>query len=134
MNSSCSVFSQTSVVVVVTFVSNEIFAATAELTASIVRCSFCDADLPPPPEPPPCQGQNRIPGTRSMAPPTERKAASLERTPMLGGLEEMKSCVDRQTRTSLDQHRQTQDRLGSMDRAEDGRRGQKTGLQAKVLP
>ncbi|MED6294639.1 hypothetical protein CHARACLAT_023125, partial [Characodon lateralis] len=43
-------------------------------------------DLPPPPEPPPCQGQGRIQGARSassMAPPTERKASSLERTPMV---------------------------------------------------
>ncbi|MEQ2302926.1 hypothetical protein AMECASPLE_011656 [Ameca splendens] len=43
-------------------------------------------DLPPPPEPPPCQGQGRIQGARSassMAPPTDRKASSLERTPMV---------------------------------------------------
>ncbi|XP_056905536.1 roundabout homolog 2 isoform X10 [Takifugu flavidus] len=83
-------------------------------------------DLPPPPEPPPSQGQNRVPGARNMVPPTERKAASLERTPMLGGTDDIKSSIDRQTRTSLDQHRQPQDRLGSMDRADDGRRGQKT--------
>uniref|UniRef100_A0A7N6AR88 Roundabout, axon guidance receptor, homolog 2 (Drosophila) n=1 Tax=Anabas testudineus TaxID=64144 RepID=A0A7N6AR88_ANATE len=56
-------------------------------------------DLPPPPEPPPCQGQGRVPG----------------------------SSMDRQTRTSLEHHRQTQDRLGSVDRADDGRRGHKTG-------
>lgn len=99
----------------------------------IVRPFFCGTDLPPPPEPPPCQGQNRIPGTRSMVPPTERKAASLERTPVLGGPDDMKSSTDRQTRTSLDQHRQPQDRLGSMERADDGRRGQKTGLDAKFL-
>lgn len=53
---------------------------------------------------------------------------------MLGGPDDMKSSMDRQTRTSLDQHRQPQDRLGSMERADDGRRGQKTGLDAKVLP
>uniref|UniRef100_A0A8C4F5G5 Roundabout, axon guidance receptor, homolog 2 (Drosophila) n=1 Tax=Dicentrarchus labrax TaxID=13489 RepID=A0A8C4F5G5_DICLA len=90
-------------------------------------------DLPPPPEPPPCQGQGRIQGARSvssMAPPTERKASSLERPPMsvaLSGPDDMKSSIDRQTRTSLEHHRQAQDRLGSMDRADDGRRGHKTG-------
>ncbi|XP_051253326.1 roundabout homolog 2 isoform X9 [Dicentrarchus labrax] len=89
-------------------------------------------DLPPPPEPPPCQGQGRIQGARSvssMAPPTERKASSLERPPMsvaLSGPDDMKSSIDRQTRTSLEHHRQAQDRLGSMDRADDGRRGHKT--------
>ncbi|XP_061575657.1 roundabout homolog 2 isoform X10 [Cololabis saira] len=89
-------------------------------------------DLPPPPEPPPCQGQGRIQGARSassMAPPTDRKASSLERTPMSGplcGPEDMKSSIDRHMRTSLEHHRQAQDRLGSMDRADDGRRGHKT--------
>ncbi|KAG7243091.1 hypothetical protein INR49_016466 [Caranx melampygus] len=89
-------------------------------------------DLPPPPEPPPCQGQGRIQGARSvssMVPATDRKASSLERPPMSGplsGPDDMKSSIDRQTRTSLDHHRQAQDRLGSMDRADDGRRGHKT--------
>ncbi|XP_049918748.1 roundabout homolog 2 isoform X10 [Epinephelus moara] len=89
-------------------------------------------DLPPPPEPPPCQGQGRIQGARSvssMVPPTDRKASSLERPPMSGplsGPEDMKSSIDRQARTSLEHHRQAQDRLGSMDRADDGRRGHKT--------
>ncbi|XP_076590919.1 roundabout homolog 2 isoform X7 [Chaetodon auriga] len=89
-------------------------------------------DLPPPPEPPPCQGQGRIQGARSissMVPPTDRKASSLERPPMSGALcgpEDVKSSIDRQTRTSLEHHRQAQDRLGSMDRADDGRRGHKT--------
>ncbi len=93
---------------------------------------FC-TDLPPPPEPPPCQGQGRIQGARSISsvvPPTDRKASSLERTPMSGALsgpDDMKSSSDRQTRTSLEHHRQAQDRLGSMDRADDGRRGHKTG-------
>ncbi|KAG7478491.1 roundabout-like 2 isoform X5 [Solea senegalensis] len=82
-------------------------------------------DLPPPPEPPPSQGQNRIQGARSissMVPATERKATSLERPPMSGplcGPDDMKSSMDRQTRTTLENHR-------SMDRAEDGRRGHRT--------
>uniref|UniRef100_A0A3Q2NRB7 Roundabout, axon guidance receptor, homolog 2 (Drosophila) n=1 Tax=Fundulus heteroclitus TaxID=8078 RepID=A0A3Q2NRB7_FUNHE len=89
-------------------------------------------DLPPPPDPPPCQGQGRIQGARSvssMAPPTDRKASSLERTPMSGplcGPEDVKSSIDRQMRTSLEHHRQAQDRLGSMDRADDARWGHKS--------
>ncbi|KAM9318522.1 roundabout homolog 2 [Pholidichthys leucotaenia] len=89
-------------------------------------------DLPPPPEPPPCQGQGRIQGPRSissMVPPSDRKASSLERPPMSGPLccpDDMKSSIDRHTHTSLEHHRQAQDRLGSMDRADDGRRGHKT--------
>ncbi|CAN9511216.1 unnamed protein product [Ophioblennius macclurei] len=89
-------------------------------------------DLPPPPEPPPSQGQGRIQGARSvnnMVPQADRKAASLERPPMSGplcGPDDLTGTIDRQTRTSLDHHRQAQDRLGSMDRADDGRRGHKT--------
>uniref|UniRef100_A0A3P8NEK4 Roundabout, axon guidance receptor, homolog 2 (Drosophila) n=1 Tax=Astatotilapia calliptera TaxID=8154 RepID=A0A3P8NEK4_ASTCA len=95
-------------------------------------------DLPPPPEPPPCQGQGRIQGGRSinsMAPPADRKASSLERPPISGSLcgpEDMKSSIDRQTRTSLEHHRQVQDRLGSADRADDGRRGHKTGADENI--
>uniref|UniRef100_A0AAQ4RV36 Si:ch1073-83m3.1 n=1 Tax=Gasterosteus aculeatus aculeatus TaxID=481459 RepID=A0AAQ4RV36_GASAC len=91
------------------------------------------SDLPPPPEPPPCQGPGRIQGARSvnnMGPQTERKASSLERPPMSGplsGPEDMKSSVDRQTRTSLEHHRHVQDRLGSVERTDDGRRGHKAG-------
>ncbi|XP_071213965.1 roundabout homolog 2-like isoform X5 [Salvelinus alpinus] len=89
-------------------------------------------DLPPPPDPPPIQGPGPIQGARSVGgvcPPAEKKASSLERQPMCGamplsGLEEMKSCMDRQTRTSLE--RQAQDRLASMDRGDDPRRGHKT--------
>lgn len=83
------------------------------------------SDLPPPPEPPPCQSA-RIQGARNMSIPSDRKASSLERQPMMG-LEEMKSSLDRQTRTSLERHRQAQDRLGSIERGEDNRRGQKNG-------
>uniref|UniRef100_A0A8C6KG60 Roundabout, axon guidance receptor, homolog 2 (Drosophila) n=1 Tax=Nothobranchius furzeri TaxID=105023 RepID=A0A8C6KG60_NOTFU len=91
-----------------------------------------DTDLPPPPEPPPWQGQGRIQGARSvssMAPPTDKKASSLERTPLSGpscGPDDMRSSVDRQMRTSLEHHRQAQDRLGSVERAEDGHWGHKS--------
>uniref|UniRef100_A0A8C7ZGU6 Roundabout, axon guidance receptor, homolog 2 (Drosophila) n=1 Tax=Oryzias sinensis TaxID=183150 RepID=A0A8C7ZGU6_9TELE len=90
-------------------------------------------DLPPPPEPPPSQGHGRIQGARSigsMAPQADRKASSLERTPMSGplcGPDDIKSSMDRHLRTSLEHHRQIQERLGSIERAEDGQRGQKTG-------
>uniref|UniRef100_A0A8C7ZKI3 Roundabout, axon guidance receptor, homolog 2 (Drosophila) n=1 Tax=Oryzias sinensis TaxID=183150 RepID=A0A8C7ZKI3_9TELE len=89
-------------------------------------------DLPPPPEPPPSQGHGRIQGARSigsMAPQADRKASSLERTPMSGplcGPDDIKSSMDRHLRTSLEHHRQIQERLGSIERAEDGQRGQKT--------
>ncbi|XP_057206389.1 roundabout homolog 2 isoform X8 [Triplophysa rosa] len=82
-------------------------------------------DLPPPPEPPPCQSA-RIQGARNMSNPSDRNASSLERQPMMG-LEEMKSSLDRQTRTSLERHWQAQDRLGSIERGEENRRGQKNG-------
>ncbi|KAA0701789.1 Roundabout -like protein 2 [Triplophysa tibetana] len=82
-------------------------------------------DLPPPPEPPPCQ-LARIQGARNMPNPSDRKASSLERQPIMG-LEEMKSSMDRQTRTSLERHWQAQDRLGSIERGEENRRGQKNG-------
>ncbi|KAL4648529.1 hypothetical protein GN956_G7301 [Arapaima gigas] len=72
-------------------------------------------DLPPPPEPPPCQGA-RVPGPRG--PPGERKASSLERQ-NIPGLEEMRSSLERQ--------RQAQERLGSTERADEGRRVHKSG-------
>ncbi|KAK2831815.1 hypothetical protein Q7C36_016901 [Tachysurus vachellii] len=85
-------------------------------------------DLPPPPEPPPCQGL-RVQGPRSVGnvgSPGERKASSLERHHM-GGRDEVKSSLERQTRTSLERHRHGQERLGSMERAEEARRAQKNG-------
>uniref|UniRef100_A0A8C8CLI3 Roundabout, axon guidance receptor, homolog 2 (Drosophila) n=1 Tax=Oncorhynchus tshawytscha TaxID=74940 RepID=A0A8C8CLI3_ONCTS len=102
-------------------------------------------DLPPPPDPPPIQGPGYIQGARSvggMGTPAERQASSLERQPMCGamplsGLEEMKSCMDRQIRTSLERHCQAQDRLASMDRGDDPRRGHITGTgleEAGCLP
>ncbi|KTG06310.1 hypothetical protein cypCar_00018889 [Cyprinus carpio] len=91
-------------------------------------------DLPPPPEPPPCQTA-RVQGARNMPNPSERKASSLERQPMIG-LEEMKSSLDRQARTSLERHQQAQDRLGSIERGEESRRGQKNGpvSEEAILP
>lgn len=45
----------------------------------------------------------------------------------LCGPDDIKSSMDRHLRTSLEHHRQIQERLGSMERAEDGQRGHKTG-------
>lgn len=103
------------------------------MCSSQLAIGFLGTDLPPPPEPPPSQGQGRIQGARSvnsMVPPTDRKASSLERTPLSGplcGPDDLKSSVDRQMRPSLEHHRHAQDRLGSMDRADDGRRGHRSG-------
>lgn len=82
-------------------------------------------DLPPPPEPPPWQTA-RVQGARNMPNHSDHKASSLERQPMMG-LEEMKSSLDRQARTSQERHQQAQDRLGSIERGEESRRGQKNG-------
>ncbi|XP_028818348.1 roundabout homolog 2 isoform X1 [Denticeps clupeoides] len=86
-------------------------------------------DLPPPPEPPPCQGV-RVQGPRSMGglgSPAERKASSLERQHM-PGLDEVKSSLERPSRTSLERHRHAQERMGSAERGgDDGRRSQKNG-------
>ncbi|XP_061072227.1 roundabout homolog 2 [Conger conger] len=95
------------------------------------RDASADA-LPPPPDPPPCQGP-RLPGVRGVggvggvgSAPGDRKAASLERQHM-SGLEEMKS--------SLERHRQAQERLGSMERPDEGRRGHKgPGSEEGLLP
>nr|XP_055053199.1 roundabout homolog 2 isoform X6 [Misgurnus anguillicaudatus] len=85
-------------------------------------------DLPPPPEPPPCQTA-RLQGARNVPNPSDRKASSLERQPMMG-------LEDRQTRTSLERHRQAQDRLGSIERGEENRRGHKNGhvSEEAILP
>ncbi|TRY72933.1 hypothetical protein DNTS_001127, partial [Danionella cerebrum] len=73
--------------------------------------------------PPPCQ-TTRIQGQRNISTPSDRKACSLERQPMIG-LDEMKSSIDRQARASLERHHQGQERLGSIERADETRRGQK---------
>uniref|UniRef100_A0A671NY24 Roundabout, axon guidance receptor, homolog 2 (Drosophila) n=1 Tax=Sinocyclocheilus anshuiensis TaxID=1608454 RepID=A0A671NY24_9TELE len=91
-------------------------------------------DLPPPPEPPPCQTA-RVQGVRNMPNPSDCKASSSERQPMMG-LEEMKSSLDRQARTSLERHQQALERLGSIERGEESRRGQKNGpvSEEAILP
>ncbi|XP_066556050.1 roundabout homolog 2 isoform X5 [Amia ocellicauda] len=88
-------------------------------------------DLPPPPDPPPCQGSRLQPGPGQwavgMGSTGERKASSLERQ-HVSSLEEKKSSLERQTRTSLERQRQAQERVGSMERTEDLRKLHKQAL------
>uniref|UniRef100_A0A8C1NB00 Roundabout, axon guidance receptor, homolog 2 (Drosophila) n=1 Tax=Cyprinus carpio TaxID=7962 RepID=A0A8C1NB00_CYPCA len=93
-------------------------------------------DLPPPPAPPPCQTA-RVQGAWNLPIPSDRKASSLERQPMMG-LEEMKSSLDWQARTSLERNQQAQDRQGSIDRGEESldlaRHKGGYGLEEAILP
>uniref|UniRef100_A0A663NB40 Roundabout guidance receptor 2 n=1 Tax=Athene cunicularia TaxID=194338 RepID=A0A663NB40_ATHCN len=80
-------------------------------------------DLPPPPDPPPGQGlrQQIVPGQRGGS--AERKGSSLERQ-HAPNVDETKSSLDRQARTSLEWQRQTQEWISSTDRQEDFRKVQ----------
>ncbi|NXV94489.1 ROBO2 protein, partial [Calonectris borealis] len=80
-------------------------------------------DLPPPPDPPPGQGlrQQIVPGQRGGS--AERKGSSLERQ-HAPNVDETKSSLDRQARTSLEWQRQTQEWISSTDRQEDFRKAQ----------
>lgn len=73
MNSSCSVFSQTSVAVVVTFVSHEIFAATAELTASICALFLLRRRPTSSPRAPSISGAEPYPGDPQHGAPYRKK-------------------------------------------------------------
>lgn len=73
--------------------------------------SFSYSDLPPPPEPPPCQSlRQQMPIQR----PPERKASSLERH--TSNINDTKTSLERHARTSLERQRQTQEWLGSTER------------------
>uniref|UniRef100_A0A8C3B8Y7 Roundabout guidance receptor 2 n=1 Tax=Cairina moschata TaxID=8855 RepID=A0A8C3B8Y7_CAIMO len=80
-------------------------------------------DLPPPPDPPPGQGlrQQIVPGQRGGS--AERKGSSLERQ-HAPSVDDTKSSLDRQARTSLEWQRQTQEWISSADRQEDFRKAQ----------
>ncbi|MGH0129898.1 UNVERIFIED_CONTAM: hypothetical protein FKN15_029240 [Acipenser sinensis] len=82
-------------------------------------------DLPPPPDPPPCQGSRLHSGSgqrgMGMGGSAERTASSLERQ-HVSCLEEKKSSLERQTRMSLERQRQAQERVGSMEHSDDMRR------------
>lgn len=70
-------------------------------------------DLPPPPEPPPCQSLRQPMPNQRNGPP-ERKASSLERH--TSNMEDSKISLERHGRTSLERQRQTQEWIGSTDR------------------
>ncbi|XP_015197410.2 roundabout homolog 2 isoform X3 [Lepisosteus oculatus] len=93
-------------------------------------------DLPPPPDPPPCQGSRAQLGAGQraggMANSGERKASSLERQ-QVSSLEEKKSSLERQTRTSLERQQQAQDCVGSMERNDDVRRHHKQALGSEEV-
>ncbi|XP_040194712.1 roundabout homolog 2 isoform X8 [Rana temporaria] len=68
-------------------------------------------DLPPPPEPPPCQSlRQQLPSQRA----PERKGSSLDRH--TSNMDDTKTSLERHGRTSLERQRQTQEWLGSTDR------------------
>ncbi|XP_041128097.1 roundabout homolog 2-like isoform X10 [Polyodon spathula] len=96
-------------------------------------------DLPPPPDPPPCQGSRLHSGSgqrgMGMGGSAERKASSLERQ-HVSCLEEKKSSLERQTRMSLERQRQAQERVGSTERSEDMRRlhQQAHGSEEALVP
>lgn len=69
------------------------------------------SDLPPPPEPPPCQSlRQQLPSQRA----PERKGSSLDRH--TSNMDDTKTSLERHGRTSLERQRQTQEWLGSTDR------------------
>ncbi|MBN3279123.1 ROBO2 protein, partial [Polyodon spathula] len=96
-------------------------------------------DLPPPPDPPPCQGSRLHSGSgqrgMGMGGSAERKASSLERQ-HVSCLEEKKSSLERQTRMSLERQRQAQERVGSTERSDDMRRlhQQPRGSEEALVP
>ncbi|XP_065431731.1 roundabout homolog 2 isoform X21 [Chrysemys picta bellii] len=80
-------------------------------------------DLPPPPDPPPGQGLRQQIGPGQRGGSAERKGSSLERQ-HTSNIDETKSSLDRQARTSLEWQRQTQEWISSTERQEDFRKAQ----------
>ncbi|XP_043394311.1 roundabout homolog 2 isoform X20 [Chelonia mydas] len=80
-------------------------------------------DLPPPPDPPPGQGLRQQIGPGQRRGSAERKGSSLERQ-HTSNIDETKSSLDRQARTSLEWQRQTQEWISSTERQEDFRKAQ----------
>lgn len=103
------------------FFSNTPSVSIEKLSSSKSYSRFLD--LPPPPDPPPGQGlrQQIVPGQRGGS--AERKGSSLERQ-HAPNIDETKSSLDRQARTSLEWQRQTQEWISSTDRQEDFRKAQ----------
>ncbi|XP_071611939.1 roundabout homolog 2 isoform X10 [Heliangelus exortis] len=81
-------------------------------------------DLPPPPDPPPGQGlRQQVVPSQQRGGSAERKGSSLERQ-HAPNVDDTKSSLDRQARTSLEWQRQTQEWISSTDRQEDFRKAQ----------
>ncbi|XP_040505908.1 roundabout homolog 2 isoform X9 [Gallus gallus] len=80
-------------------------------------------DLPPPPDPPPGQGLRQQIGSGQRGGSAERKGSSLERQ-HAPSVDDTKSSLDRQARTSLEWQRQTQEWISSAERQEDFRKAQ----------
>ncbi|XP_021258830.1 roundabout homolog 2 isoform X4 [Numida meleagris] len=80
-------------------------------------------DLPPPPDPPPGQGLRQQIGPGQRGGSAERKGSSLERQ-HAPSVDDTKSSLDRQARTSLEWQRQTQEWISSAERQEDFRKAQ----------
>ncbi|XP_072182699.1 roundabout homolog 2 isoform X5 [Excalfactoria chinensis] len=80
-------------------------------------------DLPPPPDPPPGQGLRQQIGPGQRGGSAERKGSSLERQ-HAPSIDDTKSSLDRQARTSLEWQRQTQEWITSAERQEDFRKVQ----------
>uniref|UniRef100_A0A8C2SVW8 Roundabout guidance receptor 2 n=1 Tax=Coturnix japonica TaxID=93934 RepID=A0A8C2SVW8_COTJA len=80
-------------------------------------------DLPPPPDPPPGQGLRQQIGPGQRGGSAERKGSSLERQ-HAPSIDDTKSSLDRQARTSLEWQRQTQEWISSAERQEDFRKAQ----------
>ncbi|KAJ7320464.1 hypothetical protein JRQ81_019975, partial [Phrynocephalus forsythii] len=88
-------------------------------------------DLPPPPDPPPGQGLRQQIGSGQRGGPTERKGSSLERQ-HTATVDETKSSLDRQARTSLEWQRQTQDWISSTELQ--GQQKQAFGSEEALVP
>ncbi|XP_066478489.1 roundabout homolog 2 isoform X3 [Tiliqua scincoides] len=88
-------------------------------------------DLPPPPDPPPGQGLRQQIGPGQRGGSTERKGSSLER-PHTSSVDETKSNLDRQARTSLEWQRQTQEWISSTELQ--GQQKQAFGSEEALVP
>nr|XP_020641097.1 roundabout homolog 2 isoform X7 [Pogona vitticeps] len=88
-------------------------------------------DLPPPPDPPPGQGLRQQIGSGQRGGSTERKGSSLERQ-HTATVDETKSSLDRQARTSLEWQRQTQEWISATELQ--GQQKQAFGSEEALVP
>ncbi|XP_078245113.1 roundabout homolog 2 isoform X14 [Pogona vitticeps] len=88
-------------------------------------------DLPPPPDPPPGQGLRQQIGSGQRGGSTERKGSSLERQ-HTATVDDTKSSLDRQARTSLEWQRQTQEWISATELQ--GQQKQAFGSEEALVP